>query len=130
MLFVRATHFQGFNCDLPTVHLGRLIPSGYLVQITEQSIHFVDLAGLLEVAFWRPISSSFKIQHGATAGNIVAVICENTMVLLEFKTLFVQETGCASKKEVNELSRVELGGAGSALEMCVLEKGRGGAGEW
>jgi len=132
---------QGFDGNVPTIHMGSTQPSGYIVQATEEAVHIVRPAsgpGMFElVASWRPprvcsapSSSSFKVQHAGTAGNIVAVVCESTMILIQ-----VRERAPAARREtrgfplnsaktssavevVDEVQRVELAvGPASALGM-------------
>lgn len=146
---------QGFHDNLHTVHLGRIEPVGYLVQVTEDSINIVQspssLSGVFEsVASWRPppppLSSSppFKVQHAGTAGTVVVVVCDSTMVVIEVQertplASALQPTRIiggddspnianysAKRAQVNELWRGGLdGGPVSALEMGLLGYGNG-----
>lgn len=74
------------------MHLGRTEPGEYLVQVTEEAVNIIQEAGsgVFELAAsWRPPSlpfppfPSFKVQHAGTAGNIVAVICDDMMLLIQ-----------------------------------------------
>ena len=107
--------------------MGRILPTGYIVQVTEEAINIIQPAsgpGVFElVATWRPpparsiSSSGFKVQHAGTAGNIVAVVCETTMILTQVHGRAPATTSTAAKA-VEEIQRVELaGGPASALGM-------------
>ncbi len=131
---------QGFDGNLPTIHLGSTQPSGYIVQVTEEAVHIVQPAsgpGKFElVASWRPPpalsappSSRFKMQHAGTAGNTIAVVCESTMILIQVQERTPTATGgtcgsppnsktCSAAELVAEVQRIELSvGPASALGM-------------
>lgn len=99
------------------------------MQVTEKSVNLVEPSGLLEVGSWRPSPSSLTLQHGATAGRLIAVVCETTMFLLEVEMPDNRTISEATRRVVAELRRVDLGSPVSALEMRSLEDTQGGAGE-
>lgn len=137
-------HPQGFSCDRHTVHLGRVgLGGSYIVQVTEDSVHLVEPAGLLPACSWHPSSSSFKAQHAATAGVVIAVASESTMVLLALEAPTTRQATCgagktskANRAALNEVYRLRIDdGPVSALGMRSLgntakdEEGGGGAEE-
>ncbi|CAM9475795.1 unnamed protein product [Ectocarpus sp. 4 AP-2014] len=142
---------KGFDTGLHTVHLGRIEPAGYIVQVTEESVNIVQQSaehGVFEtVAFWRPprpSSSStspsapfFKVQHACTAGAMVALASASTMILVkvqqgtqsiaEHTTPFLRGEAPTSAEmggtpAVSELQRIEIdGGPVSAMGMRLHE---------
>jgi len=132
---------QGFDGNLPTIYMGSIQSSGYLVQVTEKAVHIVQPAsgpGMFQlVATWRPTPapsrpslSSFKVQHAGAAGNTVAVVCESTMILIQVQeraptartetcgVTLDSRTTRAAVEAMDEVQRVELsGGPVSALGM-------------
>ncbi|CAM9404952.1 unnamed protein product [Ectocarpus fasciculatus] len=142
---------KGFDTGVRTVHLGRIEPAGYIVQVTEESVNIVQQSaeqGVFEaVASWRPPPPSspsaspsapfFKVQHACTAGVMVALACASTMILVkvqigtqkisEQSTPFLRGEAPISAEmggmlAVRELRRMELdGGAVSAMGMRLHE---------
>ncbi|CAN0352073.1 unnamed protein product [Ectocarpus sp. 12 AP-2014] len=142
---------KGFDTGLHTVHLGRIDPAGYIVQVTEESVNIVQQSaeqGIFEtVAFWRPrppsspltspSAPSFKVQHACTAGAMVALASASTMILVmvqegtqsiaEQTTPFLRGEASISAEmggtpAVRELRRMELdGGPVSAMGMRLQE---------
>lgn len=152
----RRSVFQGFDNNLHTIHLGRIEPEGYLVQVTEDSINIVrppsSGSGVFEsAASWRPppppppplsslsSCSPFKVQHAGTAGKIVAVVCDSTMVVAEVQEVTPLAPALQPSRavggegspdvpmvEVNEAWRGGLdGGSVSALGVRLLGSGNG-----
>lgn len=144
LLFLVLYDPQGFDVSRHTVHLGRIQPGEYIVQVTEEAVNVVRQAasGSFELAAsWRPpplpprsSSSSFKVQHAGTAGTIVAVVFENTMFLIEVREVAANQatrarTGgenpaspaTSAAVQAKEVLRAELdGGPVSALAIRLL----------
>ena len=117
------------------------------MQVTEDSVHLVEPAGLLPACSWHPSSPSFKAQHAATAGMVVTVASESTMVLLALEAPTARQATCGASKAkrtaLNEVYRLRIDdGPVSALGMRSLgnsakdeedgggaEGGGGGGGE-
>ncbi|CAM9107800.1 unnamed protein product, partial [Hapterophycus canaliculatus] len=85
---------KGFDSDRHTVHLGRVEPLGYIVQVTADSVNILRSSAWSEesesVACWRPLPRPsscplFKAQYAGTAGAVVVVACESTMVVIEVR---------------------------------------------
>ena len=135
---------QGFDGNRHTVHLGLTKPGEHIVQVTDEAINVIQQAGsgVFElVASWRPPLvpsspfSSFKVQHARTAGAIVAVVCENTMFLVEIVGVAANQASVeraesadtavpatSAAVQAKEVLRAELdGGPVSALGMRLLE---------
>ena len=97
------------------------------MQVTEDSVNLIEPAGLLSACSWRPASPSFRVQHAATAGAVVAVSSENTIVLLSLEALTRQvartaggASGASSEAMLTEVCRMRLGYSVSALGMRSL----------
>ncbi|CAM9384098.1 unnamed protein product [Ectocarpus sp. 6 AP-2014] len=142
---------KGFDTGLHTVHLGRIEPAGYIVQVTEESVNIVQQSaeqGVFEtVGFWRPPPPSspsttpsapfFKVQHACTAGAMVALASASTMILVKVQigaqsiaeqtTPFLRGEAPISAEmggtpAVRELRQMELdGGPVSAMGMRLQE---------
>ncbi|CAM9823710.1 unnamed protein product [Scytosiphon promiscuus] len=133
----RTVAAKGFDCGLHTIHLGRLEPLGYIVQVTADSVNIVRSSAWSEVAegiaSWRPSPlppscPPFKVQHAGVAGTVVAVACESTMILIEVRDVApapaalpnltnrtvdgddAPELATASTTTAREVRRVELDG--------------------
>lgn len=133
------------------MHLGRIEPAGYIVQVTEDSVNIVQQSaeqGVFEtVASWRPPPPSspskspsapfFKVQHACTAGAMVALASASTMILVKVQvgtksiaeqtTPFIRSEAPISAEmggtsAVRELRRIEIdGGPVSAMGMRLQE---------
>lgn len=91
-------------------------------------MNVVGPAGLVKACSWLPSPPSFKVQFGATAGTLAAVVCKSTMVLLQLEQPAVDATRPTLKTSLREACRVELGGSASALDMRLLGDAQVGAG--